>query len=128
MKTILFALAVTVATVSSASAQDIDAPRVDWKPIIVAAAGQLSDASVTWHQINAPALKCSEANPLLGSHPSAAKIFLPKLAAVGIASLVTVAASHAQNPAGRRVGKIVAYVVGVMGAGLAGNNLHTCGW
>ena len=67
MKRILLAVIQTLFSVYPASAQ-----RLDWKPIMAVAAGQMADAVVTHDQITTPTLHCAEANPLLGAHPSAA--------------------------------------------------------
>lgn len=102
--------------------------RFDWKPVIAVAAGQMADTLVTHHQINTPALHCSEANPLFGAHPSTAKLMLPKLAVIGGVSLVQIAARHAQSKAGRWVAKGAGYFAGALGGSLAAVNLRTCGW
>lgn len=122
MKRTLLALALLALIAAPAHAA------FDWKPAAVAAAGQLADFGVTHHQINAPRLHCSEANPLFGPHPSTATLLLPKLAAIGAATLVTAAGAHASSKAGRWLAKGTAYAVGALGGGLAGKNLRTCGW
>jgi len=118
----------SAAAIRSCLAAEPSARRFDWKPLIAAAAGQLADTGVTYHQINTPALHCSEANPLFGAHPSTAKLLLPKLAVIAGVGLVQIAGSKAQSKAGRWIAKSAGYFAGALGGGLALKNLSVCKW
>ena len=67
--------AVTLALLATATPA-----RAEWdlKALSVMIGGQTADMVSTYHIINKPSLHCHEANALLGAHPSAAKLILPK--------------------------------------------------
>ncbi len=118
----------TILLLLSASTVQAETHRFDLKPLIATAAGQLSDAAVTHHQITTPDLHCVESNPHLGPHPSAATLILPKLALIGVVALAQVAGSKAKSETGRHVSRAIGYFTGALGGTLAVRNLKTCGW
>jgi hypothetical protein len=105
-------------------ATPLHAAELDWKPYAVLAAGQGLDTLTTLR----PTPNCIERNPLLGPHPSAVAVLVPKLAIIGGISLLVRFTEQRESRAARIIAKSAAYVGGMAGAKDGLHNLRTCGW
>jgi hypothetical protein len=117
MNVILSALLVVLLIATPAQA-------FDWKPYAVLAAGQGLDTLTTLR----PTPSCVESNPLLGPHPSAVTVLVPKLAIIGGISLLVRFTERRDSRAARVIAKSAAYLGGAVGAKDGIGNLRLCGW
>lgn len=104
---------------------------LDWKAIGVSMAGSTADTGSTIRALRNP--KCSEANPLLGPHPSTAKLVAYSAAGTGVIivthSLINQHAAHSGHPRfWRGLASGLAYGAGGVGLATAAHNVGVCGW
>lgn len=96
----------------------------DWKPYATLMYGQLFDAVTTLRSTP----NCIESNPLLGPHPSARQVLVPKLAIIGGISLLVRFTEYRESRLARIVARSIAYAGGIVGTKDGIHNLRTCGW
>lgn len=102
----------------------LHAAGIDWKPYAVLAAGQGLDTLTTLR----PTPSCIESNPLLGPHPSTARVLVPKLAIIGGIAVLVRFTEHRESRTARIIARSVAYAGGIIGAKDGLHNLRECGW